>query len=417
MTRLLTVMGSGETAPTMAKVHRVLVERVGPPAVLLDTPYGFQENADDISARAQEYFRQSVGHPIEVASLRSSLVDAVTAATAIARLRAARYVFAGPGSPTYALRAWAGTPIPGLLAEKLTPGGAGGAVTFASAASLTLGVVTVPVYEIYKAGEPPAWLPGLNVLEAVTGLRAAVIPHFDNAEGGHHDTRFCYLGERRLSLMEAELPAGAFVLGVDEHTGLTLDLEAGTAAVTGLGTVTVRVAGRVVAQYASGTVVPIDELRAAAEGHPAAGSVAVTREPPAAAPPPARSPLVDEADRLDTAFHAALARRDVLAAVQAILELEQALVDWSADTLQGDEADRARAVLRSMIVRLGEVAVEGARDPRELVAPFVDLLLAVRSTARDARDWATSDAIRDGLAAAGVEVRDTPTGPNWLLTR
>ena len=62
-----------------------------------------------------------------------------------------------------------------------------GAVTFASAAALTLGVTTLPVYEIYKAGHAPVWLEGLNLLEAATGLRAAVIPHYDNAEGGHHD--------------------------------------------------------------------------------------------------------------------------------------------------------------------------------------------------------------------------------------
>jgi len=37
----------------MAKVHRALFERLGPgpvPATILDTPYGFQENADDLSA-------------------------------------------------------------------------------------------------------------------------------------------------------------------------------------------------------------------------------------------------------------------------------------------------------------------------------------------------------------------------------
>ena len=34
---------------------------------------------------------------------------------------------------------------------------------------------------------------------AEAGLDAVVIPHFDNAEGGNHDTRFCYLGERRLA--------------------------------------------------------------------------------------------------------------------------------------------------------------------------------------------------------------------------
>src|SRR5436190_10284244 len=137
MARLLTVMGSGETAPTMAKVHRSLIERVGTPAVLLDTPYGFQENADDISARAKEYFAQSVGTPIGLIEFRHAGVDAVAAATAVARLREARYAFAGPGSPTYALRQWEGTPIPDALAGMLA---GEGCVTFASAAALTLGV-------------------------------------------------------------------------------------------------------------------------------------------------------------------------------------------------------------------------------------------------------------------------------------
>jgi len=60
----------------------------------------------------------------------------------------------------------------------------------------------------------PRWLEGLDLLGAATGLRAAVVPHYDNAEGGTHDTRFCYMGERRLRKLEATLPEGAFVLGV-----------------------------------------------------------------------------------------------------------------------------------------------------------------------------------------------------------
>ncbi len=70
--RLLAIMGSGETTPTMVKVHRLLFDRLGPgavPAVLLDTPYGFQANAGDISARAVAYFRESVRRTVEVASL------------------------------------------------------------------------------------------------------------------------------------------------------------------------------------------------------------------------------------------------------------------------------------------------------------------------------------------------------------
>jgi hypothetical protein len=402
---VLTIMGSGETAPTMAKVHRGLLQRVGGQAVLLDTPYGFQENADDISARAQEYFARSVGTPMAVASLRTVGASPAVVATAVARVRDAQYVFAGPGSPTYALRVWAGTTLPALLADRLA---AGAAVTFASAAALTLGTSTVPVYEIYKAGEPLRWLDGLNLLEAATGLRAAVIPHYDNAEGGHHDTRYCYLGERRLRLLEPDLPPGAFVLGVDEHTGLILDLATRTATVVGLGGVTLR-------QDGSSTVLPtgtecsFDDLVPGRVAGPAA--VPST----AAAAQVGRSPLIEEADRLDAAFTAALAARDVDAAVAALIELDEVMLGWSADTLQSDEPERARATLRSMVVRLGELARTGAADPRLAVAPLVELALSLRAAAREARDFATSDRVRDGLAAAGVEVRDTPDGVEWHL--
>jgi cyanophycinase-like exopeptidase len=407
VSRVLTIMGSGETAPTMVKVHRMLLERVGAPAVLLDTPYGFQENADDISARAQQYFAQSVGHPIAVASFPTADVDAVTHDRAMARVAAAAYVFAGPGSPTYALRQWVGTPLPGLLATKLREAGG---VTFASAAALTLGIATVPVYEIYKAGETPNWRVGLNLLEAATGLRAAVIPHYDNAEGGHHDTRYCYLGERRLAALEPDLPPGTFVLGVDEHTGLVLDLDARRASVVGNGVVTVRVGGHSTT-FASGEIVGFDALETVARGEPRGPK---PRAPESArAAHTARSPLLDDAARLEEEFTGALERRDVTGAVNAVLELDRVIVEWSADTLQSDEPDQARATLRSMIVRLGELAELGARDPRALLAPFVDALLDLRERARAGKDFALSDAVRERLDAAGIEVRDTAQGVTW----
>ena len=72
MPGLLVVMGSGETAPTMVKPHRSIFERVGDrSAVLLDTPYGFQSNADDISTRATGYFAASVGRDVDVVSWRA----------------------------------------------------------------------------------------------------------------------------------------------------------------------------------------------------------------------------------------------------------------------------------------------------------------------------------------------------------
>ena len=48
-------------------------------------------------------------------------------------------------------------------------------------------------------------------------------------------------------------------------------------------------------------------------------------------------------------------------------------------------------------------------------AALIEGLLAARSDARKARDFARADAIRDGFAGAGVEVKDTPAGAEWSL--
>ena len=93
--------------------------------------------------------------------------------------------------------------------------------------------------------------------------------------------------------------------------------------------------------------------------------------------------LRDEADRAREAFEAALGRRDVDGCVAAVLGLEEAIAAWQADTLQSDDADEARRVLRALVVRLGELAEQGAADPADAVAPFVEALLAVRAGARD----------------------------------
>jgi hypothetical protein len=422
--RILAIMGSGETAPTMAKVHRALFERfeagVAPvPAAILDTPYGFQENADELSSRTLEFFATSVGRPVAVASYRSRDVDGVVLATAVARIREARYVMAGPGSPSYALRQWAGGPIPEALAAKLA---GGGILTMASAAALTVGVVTIPVYEVYKVGEEPRWLEGLDLLGRATGLGAAVVPHYDNAEGGTHDTRFCYMGERRLRLLEAALPEGSFILGVDSHTALVLDLETRTASVSGLGGVTVRVAGRS-AVFASGREVSIQAFSETARDLAAGQAVDVDREFGRGRPgrtgglaAPAAAPLPDAMANLEGTFIEALGRGDMRTAVGALLDLDSEI---SARVRHGEDSpdlDNAGATFRSLIARLGERAEVGMRDPRETLEPFVAALLELRTRARAARDWATADLVRDQLAAAGVEVRDGVDGSSWVLS-
>jgi cysteinyl-tRNA synthetase len=77
--------------------------------------------------------------------------------------------------------------------------------------------------------------------------------------------------------------------------------------------------------------------------------------------------------------------------------------------------DRARTMLRSMIVRLGEVSARGLVDPREVLSPVVEVALAARREVRAAKRYDLSDLIRDGLAEAGIEVRDTPGGQEWDL--
>ena len=411
--RILTIMGSGETAPTMMKHHRELIARFPgtPKAVVLDTPYGFQENASELSSKAVEYFRKSVGYPIEIAGLtRLHDEDTLIIEQGLSRVRQADYVFAGPGSPTYALRQWAGTSVPDIVRGKMRTGGA---VTFASAAALTLGRYTVPVYEIYKVGNDPYWLEGLDVLGEI-GLNVAVIPHYDNAEGGHHDTRFCYLGEHRLAMLEEQLPADAHVIGVDEHTGVILDLDSNTATVIGNSTITVRIKGRSTI-HNSGDVISIDALRDPATGATNIPIQVTTPNTLQAEPEKDSTSLANDTQIAERSFNEAMSAGDAAGAARAVLSLESAIHAWSADTLQGEEMDNAHAALRSMIVRLGDAAIGGLADPRDALDPIMNVLLELRSAVRNDKRYDLSDLIRDRLAAVKIEVRDTPQGVEWVI--
>src|SRR4051794_10991083 len=113
-------MGSGETAPTMVRVHREVFAAAGDgAAVLLDTPFSFQRNADELVTRTLAYFAQSVGRTVEVAHWARADAPAAEQERALTLVARARWAFAGPGSPTYALRQWRG-------ARPAAPPGRGG---------------------------------------------------------------------------------------------------------------------------------------------------------------------------------------------------------------------------------------------------------------------------------------------------
>jgi hypothetical protein len=405
-------------------------------AVLLDTPYGFQENAPELATRAVEYFRNSVNVDIAVAGLvrlhdTHIAADTVQIERGLRAISDATYIFAGPGSPTYALRQWSGSNVASSIIDKLMNGGI---VTFASAAALTLGKVTVPVYEVYKVGQDVQRLDGLDVLSAI-GINAAVIPHYDNAEGGNHDTRFCYLGESRLRMFVKMLDDDTYVLGIDEHTGLVIDLDASVAKVVGNGTVTLRLREDSFT-YETGSTIPLTTLQnpwllrtsASAESSHQKG-VGISGETVEAQPGQVgegssksvesnlaqAGSLEQELQIQQSAFNDAMTARDADGAVRACLALEQAIHDWSADTLQGDIADKARAAVRSMISALGDAAIGGVRNPRDVVAPYVEAMLAIRATVRAEKRYDLSDVIRDAFVNIGIEVRDTATGVEWDL--
>ena len=420
--RILAIMGSGETAPTMVTTHRRLTSLLPTPvkAVVLDTPYGFQENAPELAAKAVEYFKTSINVDLVVAGL-VRLLDTHLAADPVAIERGLRaladadYIFAGPGSPTYALRQWAGSSVSRIMIDKLTHGGI---VTFASAAALTLGKATVPVYEVYKVGQDVQRLDGLDILASI-GINAAVIPHYDNTEGANHDTRFCYLGEARLKMFESLLEEDTYVLGVDEHTGLVIDLDEATATVVGNSNVTIRLRAQSF-EYPTGSVIPLSLLQSPSSL--LTGSSDVSTNHSVATVPVAFKAQTATPDSLDAVladsiqqFEQAMEQRDAIAAVRVVLALEQAIQDWSIDTLQSDVLVRSRGALRSMISQLGDAAVGGVRDPREVVAPFIEAMLSVRATVRAEKRFDLSDVIRDVFASLNIEVRDTPSGPEWSL--
>jgi cysteinyl-tRNA synthetase len=49
------------------------------------------------------------------------------------------------------------------------------------------------------------------------------------------------------------------------------------------------------------------------------------------------------------------------------------------------------------------------------VTPLVEMLLEMRMKAKQAKDWATSDEIRDRLTAIGIRIKDRKDGCDWEI--
>jgi cysteinyl-tRNA synthetase len=107
---------------------------------------------------------------------------------------------------------------------------------------------------------------------------------------------------------------------------------------------------------------------------------------------------------------------NVSAALASLFELVRDVnVAIEAGALRTGDRERIIAALRRADEALGVLFWEEALGPAGEAdsAAEIDELVARRTAARRARDFAAADRIRDELAARGVVVEDTPQGPRW----
>lgn len=414
---MITLMGSGELTASMVEIHKMLIAELPSRAKItfLDTPAGFQPNADHISAGAVDYFKNRVLQPMGVASYKShESISEVDAALALQKIRESHYILMGPGSPTYTIEQLRPTTIPAILEERIL---SGCCLTAASAAALTMGRYTLPVYEIYKVGQPLHWVKGLDMLSQF-GLELVVIPHWNNAEGGTHDTSRCFMGRERFEVLLQKFDEPISILGLDEHTACIINLAADTFQVRGIGGVVLLQNGRSQV-FRSGKTYPLAFLR---------GDVAESAQPDKdVAIVESKGPIPNDAgcgggvntwqkiQGFETQCRQALSEHNDNEAVAALLELDRTL--WEALTNLNDPNILAegRDLFRELIVLIGTRPRLGRQELSKALAPTVKGLLAAREQFRIENNWAAADAIRDALANAGVIVEDSESGFQWRL--
>ncbi|ARU46744.1 cysteine--tRNA ligase [Corynebacterium silvaticum] len=121
----------------------------------------------------------------------------------------------------------------------------------------------------------------------------------------------------------------------------------------------------------------------------------------------------------------AAALDDDLAVPKALAEIHGLVRAGNTALSSGDiaEAQRLASSIRAMTAVLGvdpqsehwSTESDTSEDAMAALDVLVRAELERRTTAREAKDWATADQVRDRLAAAGITVTDTADGPTWAL--
>lgn len=110
---------------------------------------------------------------------------------------------------------------------------------------------------------------------------------------------------------------------------------------------------------------------------------------------------------MDDDFNAPMLIANLFEAVRRIN-----LVNDGKETLSEADRDLIKREMTAFVLDVLGLQV-GVTNSDSKLAPVMDLVIELRQQARDNKDWTTSDKIRDGLAAAGITIKDSKEGTNW----
>lgn len=91
-------------------------------------------------------------------------------------------------------------------------------------------------------------------------------------------------------------------------------------------------------------------------------------------------------------------------------------VDKSESLTQADIDSLAETVNTFVFDVLGLLDESEAKGGTKVIDGLMDLIIDIRKSARENKDWTTSDKIRDQLKAAGVDLKDTKDGVEWKVS-
>jgi hypothetical protein len=241
----------------------------------------------------------------------------------------------------------------------------GAALVLASAAVVAISLYALPVYEIYKVGEDLHWKEGLDLFGPY-GIPLVFVPHWNNNDGGEElDTSRCFMGQVRFIRLVEMLPPELTIIGIDEKTALIVDPQSGTCRVAGLGGVTLIHTGQAHGDASSANELQnsgMEELVTGRGGH---------------------------VHRFESGESFSLGRIGVFQPPEGGAGLP--LQIWQ----------RALAVFHQT----------GPEEKSDSYPPEVLALVEQRQAARQSKDWASADRLRDKLADMGWQVVDSPEGP------